>query len=73
MIYGFSCSAKLSISIPQLKWWAMYNILVITRLGLSCGLIVYMKVVFIVLYTDNPISGSAVSISSHICQIVYLK
>ena len=58
MVYEFSCSAKLSINIPQPDLWFMYNILGITRLGLSCGLIFDRKVMSIMLYTDNPISGS---------------
>ena len=58
MVYEFSCSAKLGIYIPQLDWWFMYNILDITRLGLSCGLIFNMKVVSVMLYMDNLISTS---------------
>ena len=54
----FSCSAQLVIPVPQLDWWFMYSILYITRLGLSFDLIFDMKVVFVTLYMENPISGS---------------
>ena len=58
MVYKFSCSAKLTIYIPQLDWWFMHNILDITGLGISSGLIFNMEVVPVTLYMDNPISGS---------------
>ena len=58
MAYELSCSAKLVIHIPQLKQWFMHNILYLTRLDLSCGLIFNVKVLAIMLYMDSPIPGS---------------
>ena len=49
---------SLLCQIPQLYWWFMHDILYITRLGLSCGLIFNGKVVSITLYMDNSIFGS---------------
>ena len=69
MVYEGSFSAKLSVQIPKLDLWFMYNILVITRLGLSCGLIFIMKVVVChTLYEQSYIQHS---ISNPICQVVY--
>ena len=56
MVYKYSSSAQLVIHIPQFNWWFMHNILYKT--WLSCGQFFNMKVVSIMLYMDNPISGS---------------
>ena len=58
-----------SINIPQIDCWFTYNILDITKSGLSCGLDSDMKPVSVALYIEKPISG--LSISSPICQVVY--
>ena len=47
----------------------MHNVLEITRLGLSCGLIFNLKEVSTALYYGQPYIW--LSISSLICQVVY--
>ena len=58
MFYKLSNSTKLCVNIPQLKWLFMYNVLDIAGSSFSCNLVFYMEVVFVVLYTDNPVTNS---------------
>ena len=57
MIYKFSSSAKHCVNIPQLNWGFMQNVLDMAGSNFSCDLVFYMEVVFVVLYTDNPVTS----------------
>ena len=58
MIYKFSISAKLGVNIPQFNWQLMHNIFDIAGSSFSCSMVFYMKVVYVALYTGNPVTSS---------------